>query len=52
LHYAVDLENKEIIEFLLKNGADPNISDNTGSTPVDEIMDNKELELIFDGIKQ
>jgi ankyrin repeat protein len=27
LHYAVDLDNAEIVRFLLKHGADPNKED-------------------------
>jgi ankyrin repeat protein len=28
LHYAIDLDNEEIVEILLKNGADPELKDN------------------------
>ena len=35
LHYAVDLENSEITNFLLINGADVNAKDNEGKSPYD-----------------
>ena len=39
MHYALDLENKRIVEFLLKNGADAGIADSKGSRPIDECDD-------------
>ena len=36
LHYAIDLDNAEIVDFLLKKGADPNKEDNSGHTPKEE----------------
>ena len=48
LHYAVDLENHEIINFLLKNGADAYQEDNTGSTPRDEAATNEEIFAVLD----
>lgn len=36
LHYACDLENEDIIVFLLEHGADPKAKDNNGSTPEEE----------------
>jgi len=36
LHYAADLENEDIIVFLLERGADPRTPDSDGSTPIDE----------------
>lgn len=35
LHYAVDLENEEIITFLINKGANPHQQDSSGSTPID-----------------
>lgn len=36
LHFACDLENEEIITFLLENGADPLAQDLQKSTPMTE----------------
>lgn len=47
LHYAVDLENAEIIKFLLENGADPDAKDTTGSSPRDEVATDEALERLF-----
>jgi ankyrin repeat protein len=49
LHYACDLENSEIVDSLLRNGADPRIKDNTGLSPLDEATENEE---IFDLLKE
>jgi ankyrin repeat protein len=43
LHYAVDLENKEIIKFLMDNGADPDSKDYDDSSPLDEAALNEDL---------
>ena len=43
LHYAVDLENEDIIKFLIQNGANPNTKDETGSSPLDEAAMNEDL---------
>jgi ankyrin repeat protein len=37
LHYAVDLQNEEIIKCLVSRGADPNLKDSNGSAPIDEV---------------
>lgn len=44
LHYAVDLENVEIINFLVKNGADPLAKDKLDSSPLDEAEFNQEVK--------
>ena len=44
LHYAVDLENIEIINFLVKNGADPLAKDSLESTPLDEADFNEDVK--------
>ena len=36
LHYAADLENVDIIKFLIGHGADKEIKDNSGSSAKDE----------------
>ena len=36
MHYAVDLENKRITEFLLRNGVNTELEDNELSTAKDE----------------
>ena len=36
LHFACDLENEEIITFLLEHGADPEAKDLNGISPMDE----------------
>ncbi|CDW85245.1 acyl-binding protein [Stylonychia lemnae] len=43
LHYAVDLENIELIQFLIDNGADKNTKDHSGSSPLDEAETNEEI---------
>lgn len=48
LHYAVDLENKDIIKFLLSHGADPTIKDSAGLTPADEMRGDPELEAVLE----
>ncbi len=35
LHYAVTLENKYVIELLLRNNVDLEIADKDGETPLD-----------------
>ena len=37
LHYAVLIENEEIIELLLEHNADVNAQDNEGETPLSSI---------------
>lgn len=43
LHYAVDLENKNLIKFLLSKGADINLVDNGLSSVKEEIEADEEL---------
>lgn len=43
LHYAVDLENTQIIEFLIASGADADLPDETGSSPRDEAAMSEEI---------
>ena len=40
LHYAVDLDNIDIVKFLMEKGADPQLMDNNDSSPYDEAEDN------------
>ena len=35
LHYAVLLNDPEVVRYLLENGADPTIENNSGYLPVD-----------------
>eukprot|EP00347_Sterkiella_histriomuscorum_P017214 403350242 len=51
LHYAVDLENIEIIKFLIENGADADLVDETGSSPRDEAAMSDEISKIL-GVKE
>lgn len=39
LHIAVSYGTPEIIEVLIKNGANPNLKDNNGLTPLDLLLD-------------
>ncbi|CAB0033879.1 unnamed protein product [Trichogramma brassicae] len=41
LHLALTLRDKNTIEFLLKNGANPNLTNCDGSTPLHVIAENK-----------
>jgi hypothetical protein len=43
LHFALDLENKALLKFLIDNGADINIEDYEGSSVKKEIEGDKEL---------
>ena len=47
LHYAVDLENEELIRFLIENGADKHAEDESGSTPMEEAATNTEIFKLF-----
>ena len=47
LHYAVDLENKALIKFLLSKGADINLVDNEESSVKEEIEADKELKALI-----
>ena len=46
LHYALDLENKEMIKSLIELGADVNIKDNEGSSVKKEMGDEELNHLI------
>jgi len=50
LHWAVYYNHKEIVEFLLMQGASPFIVDNQGVTPIDvaRINNRKEILKIFE----
>ncbi len=47
LHYALDLENKDLIKFLIENGADINLEDKEGSSVKQEIEADKELKALI-----
>lgn len=49
LHYAVDLENAELVSFLMKHGARPDIQDFNYSTPLDEADKESEEFKIMSG---
>ena len=44
LHYALDLENKQLIKTLIEMGADINIEDNEGSSVKKEIEGDEEFK--------
>lgn len=46
LHYGVVAGNLEVVELLLKNGADPNVKDNSGHIPLDYAEDIKLKQLL------
>lgn len=39
LHYSIIRNDKDIIEYLLENGADPTVENNAGRTPIDYCND-------------
>ena len=43
LHYAAGAGHKEIAEFLISKGADLNVRDNDGSSPLHNATDYKEI---------
>ncbi|KAL7296040.1 hypothetical protein TKK_0010595 [Trichogramma kaykai] len=52
LHFAMQNSNRKMIEFLLRNGADPNMVNEEGSTPLhitcrDCCDDHKSMEIFF-----
>ena len=47
LHYAVDLENIDLIDILLEHGANPDAEDENGASPMDEAEYNEGLKNIL-----
>ena len=47
LHYAVLLNNKTFIEYLLDKGADPTLENNRGYTPADYCTD-EDIKLLLE----
>lgn len=47
LHYAVVAGNSEVVDLLLKNGADPNSKDNSGHIPA-EYAEDQNIKLVLE----
>lgn len=53
LHFAVASESIEIVNYLLANGADPNVRNDLGNTPFEDAItsDNQELIECFSSVE-
>ena len=46
LHYACDKGRKNVVEFLLENGADSNVADHRGNTPIHNACSINDLSIV------